>query len=364
MSASKIQFNAPINNLSLGQVSVNFARELIRGNHLSSFFPQGDNFDLSAYDKLDQQVIGKLNLATRDRLKTFDQNVPTLKLWHINGSEYSYGSKRYLYTFYETDSPTIEEINLVKNQKAVFFSSSESCEIFKERGLDNVHYVPLGFDEDLILENSPRLDDDVIHFGLIGKLEKRKNTQRIIKLWLEKYGNNTKYQLTCLINNPFFRPEVYQQIIGQTLGGAHWNNVNLIPHLAKNSEVAQIYNAIDVDLSGLSNGEGWNLPSFNSTALGKWSVVSNCSSHKDWANSDNSVLVEVEDEKQDCYDDVFFKKGLPFNQGKFYSISDEAIIDGIERAEKLAKSDNENGKKLQKKFTYQKTINKILKEIK
>ena len=42
------------------------------------------------------------------------------------------------------------------------------------------------------------------------------------------------------------------------------------------SKVNILINNIDIDLSGLSNGEGWNLPAFNATALGKWSIVSNC----------------------------------------------------------------------------------------
>ena len=42
----------------------------------------------------------------------------------------------------------------------------------------------------------------------------------------------------------------------------------------------------------MSGAEGWNLPAFNATALGKWSIVLNSSSHTDWANSDNSILVE------------------------------------------------------------------------
>jgi hypothetical protein len=122
-------------------------------------------------------------------------------------------------------------------------------------------------------------------------------------------------------------------------------------------------NAIDIDLSGISNGEGWNLPAFNATALGKWSVVSNCSSHKDWATRENSILIEANN-KQPCYDNFFFRQGAPFNQGNYYLIKDESIIDGFERAEKLAKTVNEEGKKLKNIFTYSKSIDKIFETIK
>lgn len=363
----KLQLNAPINNLSIGNVSYNFARELIKKDKLQNIFPQKDNFDLSAFDQLNDVEKIKLVQLTQNRLKTFDENLPTLKVWHINGSEESLGSKRFLYTFYEVDEPTQEELNLVANHKAVFFSSSEATEIFKKRGLDNVYHVPLGFDPDFkILENNNSLDKDVVHFGLIGKLEKRKNTQRIIKLWLDKFGNDKKYQLTCLVNNPFFDQNIYKEIIKQTLGSKVYNNINFLEHLETNSEVNQLLNAIDVDLSGISNGEGFNLPSFNSTALGKWSVVTNCSAHKDWATKENSILLEVESEKQPCYDNMFFKQNSQFNQGSYYKVSDDVIVWGMEAALEKAQNQslNKEGLKLQNEFTYCKSVDKLLQLIK
>ena len=74
------------------------------------------------------------------------------------------------------------------------------------------------------------------------------------------------------------------QIIAQALEGKTYGNINFLPRLGTNSEVNEMLNSIDIDLSGLSGAEGWNLPAFNSTCLGKWSMVLNCTSHKDWAN--------------------------------------------------------------------------------
>ena len=119
-------------------------------------------------------------------------------------------------------------------------------------------------------------------------------------------------------------------------------------------------NAIDIDLSGLSGAEGWNLPSFNCTALGKWSLVLNSTSHLDWANQSNCVLIEP-DKKIPIYDGIFFKEGGPFNQGNMYDVSIEKIIDGLDRAESLLGTKNKEGLSLQSKFTYKETFLKILK---
>ena len=358
----KLNFDAPLNGLSLGNVAVNFLRELKKKEVDISIHPVGDKGDFNAYDKISDEFKAWVQASVLNRLKNLDRATPTLKIWHLNGSEKKVGDKQYLYTFYEVDSPTEEEINIVKAQEHVFFSSSEAAEIFKSKGCQNVSCVPLGFDSDFYATNKSYLNKDTVHFGLIGKFERRKNTQALIQLWLKKYGNNPKYHLTCLTNNPFFNEEQKNQAIHAALGGARWSNINFLPHLTTNSEVNELINSLDIDISGLSNGEGWNLPAFNATALGKWSVVSNCSSHKDWATNENSILVEPSG-KQSCYDNFFFREGEQFNQGQYYQLNGDLILDGFERAEKKVGQVNRHGLKLQDKFTYSKSVDTILEKI-
>mgnify|MGYP003147878040 CR=1 FL=1 len=356
----KLNFDGPINSLSLGNVSVNFLRELQKRDLDISLFPVGDHGDFSAYDKIDEDFKKWIGNIAATRLKKINKETPSLKVWHINGSE-KVLPNQHLYTFYEVDSPTQEEINIVNLQKHVFFSSSEAAEIFKSKGCDNVSYVPLGFDPDF-KETGKEYLKDVIHFGLVGKFERRKNTQAIIQLWTEKFGNNPKYQLSCLVSNQFFKEEQMNSAIQASLRGKNWSNVNFIPHLKTNAEVNDLINSIDIDLSGLSNGEGWNLPSFNATALGKWSVVSNCSAHKDWATEENSILIEPVG-KQPCYDNFFFREGLSFNQGEYYKLNGDDISKGIDAALEKVGQKNTEGTKLRDNFTYSKCIDSILDRI-
>jgi len=357
----KLNFDAPLNSLSLGNVSLNFLRELKKKNIYLNIFPIG-NLDFSAFDKLSEEDENLIKDNASSSLKRLDRSTPTLKVWHINGSEKKIGDSQFLYTFYEVDSPTEEEVNIVKAQNHVFFSCSEAAEAFKEKGCDNVSYVPLGFDPDFHKTDKEYLGDDVIHFGLIGKMERRKNTQALIQLWCNKFGNNPRYQLTCLVGNPFIKQEQMNQLIAQSMNNQKYSNVNFLPRLKTNSEVNDLINSIDIDLSGLSNGEGWNLPAFNATALGKWSVVSNCSSHKDWANEKNALLVNPVG-KQPCYDNIFFFEGSKFNQGEYYRLHGEHISAAIDQTVQIAKSENTEGLKLQEEFTYEKTVEKILEKI-
>ena len=116
-----------------------------------------------------------------------------------------------------------------------------------------------------------------------------------------------------------------------------------------NSEVNEFLNSIDIDLGGLSGGEGWNLPSFNATALGKWSIVMNATAHKEWANKENCILIEPSSLKS-CHDGVFFKPESNFNQGEFFDITDEEMESAILESVEYAKKENTEGKKLKTDF--------------
>ena len=354
----RLLINAPINGLSFGNVSVNILRELFKKNIDLVFFPIGDKAEMDAYDKIDPDFVKYLQSATNDRYSKISKDIPSLKLWHIFGSETRYSKNQSLFTFHEVSEVTNLEKNLLKLQDNIFVSSNYTKNIFNLNGLDNVTHVPLGFDNDFQITNKTYLQDK-IHFGILGKFENRKNTARIIKSWLKLFGNKPEYQLSCAITNPFLDKARFQNELLKVLEGKNYNNLNFVPYMQTNSEVNDYLNSIDIDLGGLSGAEGWNLPSFNATALGKWSVVINATAHKDWATKDNSILIEPSSLK-DCYDDVFFKKGQSFNQGQFFDISDQEMDDAILKSLSYAKTPNPEGLKLQKQFTYEKTVETIL----
>jgi glycosyltransferase involved in cell wall biosynthesis len=354
----KLLVNAPINALSFGNVSVNILRELFKKNIDLIFFPIGDKAEMDAYDKIEPDFVKYLQAATNDRYSKISKDIPSLKLWHIFGSETRYSKNQSLFTFHEVSEVTNIEKNLLSLQDRVFVSSNYTKNIFNLNGLDNVTHVPLGFDNDFQITNKTYLQDK-IHFGILGKFENRKNTARIIKSWLKLFGNKPEYQLSCAITNPFLDKARFQNELLKVLEGKQYNNLNFVPYMQTNSEVNDYLNSIDIDLGGLSGAEGWNLPSFNATALGKWSVVINATAHKDWATKDNSILIEPSSLK-DCYDDVFFKKGQSFNQGQFFDISDQEMDNAILKSLSYAKTPNPEGLKLQKQFTYEKTVETIL----
>lgn len=358
---NKLIVHAPLNSLSLGQFSYNVVRELYRRKIQCTIFPHG-NVDLSAF-KNDPQFGQWLERSINERLKRFDRNVPTLALWHINGSEFKISDKQYLFTFHETDGPTEHEVNIVNQQNHTFFSSSWSVNNFQTYGAANTSFIPLGLDEDFTIIPHRQIDENITHWGLVGKAEQRKNTQLIISTWVKKYGGDKKNFLTICIENPFFPPEHMNAFYNACFGGAPKPfNVNVLPRIRTNVEMNQLYNSFDIDLSGFSSSEGWNLPAFTATALGKWSIVSDCTAHKDWATDTNSILVKTE-KLRPVYDGVFFQQNTPFSQGNIYSLSEEQLVEAFARAEKLSRTPNKEGLELGKTLTYKNTVDKILEKI-
>lgn len=357
---TKLNVTLPISSLSLGQVSVNFLKQLHKKNIDASIFPIG-NVDLSAFS-LSEEFKVWLQDGINNRYKKLDKNVPTLRCWHLNGSEVRLSNKQVLYSFHETDTMTNEELALVKHQDHVIFSSSYSRDIAAVNGMDNVSNAPLGVDDEIFDMGKQLFSKDITHWAIIGKAEMRKATQKVINQWCRLYGNNRKHQLSILVYNPFFSKEQNEAVLANSYGGPKPFNVNPLPYLKTNKEVNSFMNSIDIDLSGLSLAEGYGLPSFNATALGKWSIVNYATGHKDWATEQNSIIVKPTS-KIPCYDGIFFAPNNAFNQGNFWAYSDEQLVDAMVRAEKFAKTVNVEGKKLCSTHTYEKCVETVLSKL-
>ena len=77
---------------------------------------------------------------------------------------------------------------------------------------------------------------------------------------------------------------------------------------------------------------------------------------------ENSILIEPNGEV-DCADNVFFKKGSPFNQGTFYSWDEDQVLAAMEESEKKVGHTNTEGQKLADKLTYSNTVDVIMSRI-
>jgi hypothetical protein len=356
--SSQFALNIPINTTSLGQVSTSIAREIYKRGLNPNIFPIG-KVDLSSQPQ-DPEFFKWIEFNANNALKAHNRNTPVFKLWHLQGSLESYSNKQVLLSFYEVDKPTDVEINIAKNNEKLLLSSRYAISKFKDLGVDNVEFLPLGFDSEAFRVKDKKRSD-TINFGLFGKLEpQRKRHLKSLSTWAKVYGNNPKYSLNCAIFNHFLDPKIQSQIINQALEGKSYWNINFLPYIPDNASFNDLLNSIDIVLA-MSGGEGWGLPEFQAVALGKHCVGLNAHAYKDWMTEENSVLVKPSG-KIPVYDNMFFKEGAPFNQGEIFDWAEDDLVSAMKQAEKKFESSalNLNGIKLQAEFSYTRMTNSII----
>ena len=355
----------PINSVSFGDCFYNIMLEFFRRDIHPNFFPI--NLDLTSFDKTPQDFANYLALCANKAIKRYKRELPCFRLWHVQGSESSVSNDNYLFTFRELDQISDIEANILNNQKVIFVSCEETKKVFEEAGVTSkIVFCPLGFDN----LHFKKLDkkyftDGRISFLLHGKFEGRKFSEKVIRLWIKKYGNNAKYALNLAITNPHIKPEDMNRIYGQIFDGQRPPfNVNVINYLKTRSEINDLYNMCDIiiDASGF---ETWSLPSFTCVGLGKNAVIHNVGGVKGWATQENSVLFEPSG-KEIAHDGIHFDRNRKdFGFGNWYKWEDESFVNAMELAVKRYESNpiNEKGLEIQNKFTWKNTVDIILNNI-
>jgi glycosyltransferase involved in cell wall biosynthesis len=355
-----INLELPINGLSFGQVSFGLLKEFFNRKFLPNLFPIGQ-VDLQAYD-IDKPFFDWLQFCCQKAHANFSRKFPTIRLWHLIESERRLSDKTILWTFHETDSLTKTEKNIIRNNDLVLFSSNYSYEIAKSEGLENVGVCHPYFDSHNVKEDNNIQKIDAINFLLIGKFEKRKHTRKIIRIWKKLFGNDKRYRLNCLIDNPFIQKDQWSEILNEVFEGSVPWNVNLISRQDKNSDVNKLMNSCDIDLSGLSGAEGFNLPLFNMLSLNKVCVAMDAHAHSDFINNGNSVIVKPS-QKIPIYDDAFFKLGNIVNQGNMFDFDDKEVEDKILEAVEFFNSGEKSISTLPSVFSVQNTVDTLLSKI-
>jgi glycosyltransferase involved in cell wall biosynthesis len=347
----------PINNLSFGQVSFGILHEIFNRKLMPNIFPIGQ-VDLSAFN-LSQDFVNWLQFCVNKSKTFYSREFTSIKLWHIFDSERTISKKNILYTFHETDQFTPTEVNIMRNTDTILFSSEYATNIAKKFGVKNVDTCHPYVDTMHVFKTEVPMVD-AINFSLIGKFEKRKHTAKILQIWASLFGNNPRFRLNCLIFNPFIENEKMNEIINQIFNGNIPWNINFLPRFQKNEQVNFVMNSCDIDLSGLSGAEGFNLPCFNMLSLDKISVVLKAHAHTDFIEGTNAVLVEPKG-KIPIYDGAFFVQGNPANQGNMFDFDENEAAKAMQEAVNIKINSNKRlTSNLISRFSVSNTVDKLL----
>jgi glycosyltransferase involved in cell wall biosynthesis len=358
----QLSLNIPINKTSLGQVSIALLKEAFKMKLEPNIFPIGE-IDIGSHSK-DDVFNDWLTFCVRKAYFHHKNDTPIFKNWHINGALERLANNQFLLTYLETDKVTDLERNILNSQNKVFVPNSYLKNVLENHGINNVISCPLGFDNYSFYKNNKKYyNDNRIVWGISGKWEKRKGHDRAIRAWIKKYKNNPNHILHLSIYNNFLNKEQNHQVLMNIFQGEKPWNVNVIPSMASNYEYNDYLNSLDIIIDA-SHNETFSLPSFQAICLGKWGVLHHAAGIKEWANNDNSILFKSNGKMIDVYDNIFFREDGKFSQGQYFDWDENDLISAMEMAEAKAKTPNPNGENLKNIFSYSKTIDTILNNLK
>jgi len=355
----------PINSTSLGQVATNLLVEFYNKKLEPNIFPIGP-VDLQSFNGLlPPDFEPWLRNCCQKALTHYKTSEPCIRLWHINGSHEVVSKHNFLYFFHEVDQITATEKNILNNFDKTFSPCKFTENVCKEYGVNNVGTINLGYNS-LAFKSVPveKYEHGETVITLAGKFEKRKHTPEMIKILAENWGNNRRFKIHLHVFNPFYDQQnrdrcaaINQKLIQDACGGEIPFNFVLMGHFPELQDLNKCYNVTDIVVDG-SGGESWSLPAFHMAGLGKKCVVHNNSGIKEWANEDNSFLVNPNG-KEPADDGMFFSSQAPFNAGNIYTFDEGDMKNAIETAIKSKNKENS----LTSDFTYEIMANKLLEEL-
>jgi hypothetical protein len=372
--SEKFALHLPLNSTSFGNIGISICRQAYLDGHNPCILPIG-GVDLSG-QIVDIKFNEWLQKNINKFIKEHNRKTPAIRLWHCNQDALqSISDEEHFITFIETDSITEYEKNILSQKKTVFVTSNYFKRTCEDYGLNNVKYLQLGFDSfNFKVKDKKYWNDDRIVFNLLGKWERRKGHQKVIQSWLKRFGasrtgEKTKYFLQAALYNPFLVQNINGQTIDhnarffkESLGGKEYGNIHFLNWINGNDSYSDFLQSSHAVI-GMGGGENFGAGEFHSVGLGKHSVILNANGFKDWADTNNSCLVQPSG-KEDSADGIFFNKGNIFQQGNFFTWNEDDFINKCEECIKRIESNpiNNNGLELQER-TYKSALSEILKEI-
>lgn len=290
-----INIFAPINNLGYGIHS---------NNMIKSFIENDIDINLSTIGQIQSDpYFDKYWRSAHDRRTSFRRSAPSLHIFHSEYANQFCGDPMVNFCVFETTKLPDETIGLLKQMDMVFTTTQDHKEILEGNGLSvPIHVVHEGVDSNLYNTNDCEswINTGKFTFITVGKHEKRKNTDLIIRSYIE----TLQYQesaLICHTLDPFFdrrKNDVpfpgYTDIDPRKYGYTDMQQTDKYVKVSNgmsdiyftkpiNSAIymRSLYRSANVGIA-LSRAEGWDLPAMEMMACGIPTIISNTIGHKEY----------------------------------------------------------------------------------
>lgn len=349
---------APWNSLGYGQAAKNIITHLDKNSHEVAYFPISNNIEMEL--ESEREILDR----TISNSAFFKTDVPCLLIWHQFAMERTIvkASQHIGFPIFELDTFNEREKHHLKSLDKIFVCSKWAKTIIEQNKIRVPTFVvPLGVDRTIFQPSSQKSKSTV--FFTCGKLEVRKSHDVIIDCFNAAFELNDNVLLQMMVSNPFVSQEEFNSWVNYAKSTKMGDKIEFIPRVKTQLDVRNIMAKADCGLF-LSRAEGFNLEYLEALSCGLTCIGTNYSAHTEYANNDNSLLIDV-DEVESAYDGRWF-----FNNGNWASINSkqiEQIITYMRYIYKLKLNNklniNNNGIATAKLFSWLNTINKLVEYI-
>jgi glycosyltransferase involved in cell wall biosynthesis len=352
----KLNMMCPINFTGYGITSYNIYKEL-RNNLDICLFPIGD----AQIDSSENQtkIVEDLN-----KQNYFDKNAKCFKIWHQFDLATRIGCGKFsALTFFEVDKLKQKEIQMIDSLDCIFVASNWAKQVLINNKINTPICVsPLGVDPNIFnndVNNLVQKENNKYIFLNIGKWEIRKGHDILVDIFNQAFSENDNVELWMLNHNPFLTEEEHNVWINLYKNSKLGSKIKILPRINSHKDVAKLIALSDCGVFP-ARAEGWNneVPEF--FAINKPVILTNYSAHTEYANKDNSYLIDI-DELTEAKDDKFFN-----GFGNWAKFSDSQIEQTIEYMRDVYKNDirvNPKGLEKAKSLTWSNTANIIISKL-
>ena len=357
---TQINLQSPINTTSYGYVSSYLIRELKRIGV--------DIYHLGISNSMPDKMFSPdvfLNTVK------FDPSSPSLKIWHQHdlASIFSGGVSNYYernihvgFPIFELETfNEIEKISLSHPDYLFVCSEWAKNVILKnipKHNSNSVNVVPLGYDPD-IFKPSP-MPLGTTRFANFGKFEVRKGHDVLPQIFNKAFTKDDDVELIMMPHNFFLNQNETNRWVKSFINTPIGDKIKFVNRVESHNMVYDIMKNIHCGIFP-SSAEGWNLEALELLACGKHLIITNCTGHTEFCNSENSMLVDMVSPKEVAYDGKFFNGQHLWNSiGKD---EEDQMIEYMRKIHKLNKNNdlqqNVKGVESSKKFTWNNSALKI-----
>lgn len=346
-----INLNAPIGVTGYGNVALNFLKHLSTDNSVA-LFPIGQ-------PKLENDTDERLtHLAIQNQTKhRYDD--PCIKIWHQFDLLSRIGSGPYLaYPFFELDTFTeLEKYHLNFPDKIITSSQWAKNILLNNKITKPIDIVNLGVDIDIFDEKkytSKKMPNYI--FITIGKWELRKGHDIVIECFNRAFEQQDNVELWMITHNPFLNNAQEQEWISLVNRSKLKNKIKIFPRLATQQNLAEAISYANCGLY-LSRAEGWNLELLETMAMNKPVISTNYSAHTEYCNSDNTFLIDIQENEVADDGKWFHGEG---NWAKIGEVQKNKIIDYMKYVYSNSILSNANGVQTAEKFSWKNSANQLV----